>query len=301
MNTEKNRAVFSDAHHPAKKYCEWWYFTFFYGPGDVAAGIFKIENNVPEIWIFVKESGQEAVYLRRKFPRKLFSASTEKCDVRIGENYFREVNGGYEINFDLGQVRLDVKFHRTIDWPDNIIERDLGEGEEVRWIVPCLKGEFSGTISVADKTKDIGGLAFHDHVWHNISQVKMYPDFKSWLWGINYSPDGFSLYAKVDFGPRRKFSFIFSLSGDARLRVIDDPRLLIDKSPDSSVIEISYQGKSLHRLKLFVKEPIYQWGNNFLVKFFIHKLLRISQYHCLGEEDDQPHNWDYLEILEKRP
>ena len=62
MNTKINNAVFSNAHHPAKKYCEWWYFTLFFEPKSVISGIFKIENKTPEIWIFIKKENQAHKY-----------------------------------------------------------------------------------------------------------------------------------------------------------------------------------------------------------------------------------------------
>jgi hypothetical protein len=300
MTTPANSEIFSDAHHPAEKYCEWWYFTFFYGQGDMIAGIFKIENKVPEVWVFVKETKRDPIYIRRKFPLTSFSAAQDHCNVEIGKNYFREKSGCYEIKINLGKVEIEVTFKSTFAWPDNIIERDLGGGERVRWIVPCVKGYFYGKLNISGECCKFAGLAFHDHVWHNINSFKMLRYFKNWFWGINYSPDGFFLYASVDLGKRKKFKFVFSGEGSNRLKLIDDPELQIKKTKKMSEVEIDYQGKVLNKINIFAKEPIYQWGENGLIKFFVHKLLGLSQYHCLGKEETRPDNWNYLEILEKR-
>jgi hypothetical protein len=288
MNTKINNAVFSNAHHPAKKYCEWWYFTLFFEPKSVISGIFKIENKTPEIWIFIKKENQAPVYIRKKFPYKSFSASEKCCEVRIGDNIFVEKNGAYQVKINFPELTLDVVFKRTLIWDDNLIERPLSKKEKISWLVPCVKGEFSGKLILAGKTETISGLAFHDHVWHNINAIKMLRNFKEWFWGISYSAKETLLYVDVNLGKRGDFKFVFFSDGKKNLKIIDG----LDAKN-------SHWNKVLKKLKLVEKDSVNTWGDSILIKFFTNKLLGFSQYHCFGNKDYEPENWDYIEILQR--
>jgi hypothetical protein len=298
-NSGLSEENFSDASHPVKRYTEWWYFNFFYNKNDAVAGIFKIENNVPEIWIFIKEKGKKEIYQRRKFKFKKFKASTKHCDTEIAGNYFREKNGRYEIKINFGSVKLDVKFKNNYDWPDNKIYRDIGRGQKIFWICPCVRGKVSGTLEFDGEKKYISGIIFHDHVWHNIGAISIYRDFKGWFWGVNYYSDGFSLYADVDLGRRGDYRFFFSDRGGKRLKVVDDPELQFKKGKAMREIDIVYKKKVLHRIALDQRTSIYQWGTGRIIKFIVHRLLGLSQYHCLGTEKNVNTDRDYIEILQK--
>jgi len=300
MTTAASSIPFSDAHHPAKKYCEWWYFTFFYGENDVIAGIFKIENKTPEIWVYLKEHDKKPFYLRKKFVFSDFSASQEHCDVKIGKNYFREKKGRYEMKIDLGKIKLKVEFKATYSWPDNIIERHLGGKVMARWIVPCPKGKFSGKLFFGGISRAISGMAFHDHVWHNINALSTFYGFKDWLWGISFTPGGFFLYASVNLGKKKRLKFVFSGEGDKKLKIVDDPLLRIERTKDLSEVKIIYGDKVLNKIIMNSREPIYQWGENQIIKLLIHRLLGLSQYHCVGHKTESSDYRHYLEILKKR-
>jgi hypothetical protein len=300
MNTSSNNVVFSNAHHPARKYCEWWYFTFFFAPKSVVSGIFKIENKTPEVWIFLKEAGQEAIYLRRTFSFKDFSASREHCDVRIGDNAFWEESGSYKVKISFPEIQLEASFKKSFDWGDNLIARQLSKKEKIFWLVPCVRGKFSGKLTAKGKAKFISGSAFHDHVWHNISAIKMFRSFKEWFWGINYSAKETHLFANVDMGKRGKFNFIFSNDGSQNLKIVDDQDTLATNVDPALELDRIYWDKMVSKLELADKDPVNQWGNSFLTKFFTNKILGFSQYHCFGKEDDKAENWDYSEILQRR-
>jgi len=131
MPNKINNAIFSNAHHPAKKYSEWWYFTLFFKPKSVISGIFKIENKTPEIWIFIKKEGQKPIFIRKAFSFKDFSASTEHCQVHLDHNIFEEKNGSYRIKINFPEIKLNVSFKKTFDWTDNIISQPLGKKEKI--------------------------------------------------------------------------------------------------------------------------------------------------------------------------
>lgn len=300
MLTEINNYCFSNAHHPAKKYCEWWYFTFFFGEKNVVSGIFKIENKLPEVWIFVKEVGRKAVYIRKTFSHKNFFASTEECDVRIGDNFFRERDGVCKVKINFPEIKLEASFKKTCCWNDNLIERQLGKAEKIFWLVPCVKGRFSGRLKFGDKTETISGLAFHDHVWHNINAIRMFKNFKEWFWGISYSAKETHLYASVDMGKRGRFKFIFSSDGKSQSKMVDyEAAGQVSKEAFINVDPVCWN-KMAAKLKTAEKDPVNQWGNSVLIKFFTNKVLGFSQYHCFSKEGGRPENWDYLEILQRR-
>jgi hypothetical protein len=111
-----------DAWHPHKgrKYIEWWYFDVLTGDGSVVRGQFYISRDVFRPWIL--RSGVRATYvgadgmeitIDEKFPYSGFGASTETCDVKIGNNYLKGDLSHYELHVEDADKSLDLRLGRA--------------------------------------------------------------------------------------------------------------------------------------------------------------------------------------------
>jgi len=260
--------TFSNYWHPAKKYDEWWYFTLFCDDGCLISGNFKISGKKPTLWVFVNEKGKRGVYFSKTFSFSEFSASKDSFSVRIGDSFFEEKDGLFVLKVDINGLVLDVSFKGVIDWNDNVLEKRMRDGQQVNWIVPCLKGSFDGVLDFKGEKRNIAGSAFHDYVWHNLNVSSMLR-FKEWFWGIGYGEDFSCLFVDVrlkgddfralcisdqnkvvssfkDFDDTKSGFFV----SDDRLRISHEGSCILDESVGFNE-KIDFSGKNLFS-KLFL-------------------------------------------------
>lgn len=222
--------AFTNAYHPSdvKGSSEWWYWLLFDDSGKVMSGKLDVQGTkgkeVGASDLSIYQRGERPIFLVNEGIRSL-EAETEKCFARVGDDYFYEKDGKYNVEISDGKTKLVLEGTPAKD--DQVISIDfpLNEREGVRWCVPSFNGTYEGELWQGGKTTKVKGRFFHDHNRDDMERtLKFMKAFKGWAWGVQYQGDDALLYARcfVDHYPlslqlRKK---------DGRFDVVTDPKML---------------------------------------------------------------------------
>ncbi|MFE7776252.1 lipocalin-like domain-containing protein [Streptomyces sp. NPDC057445] len=112
-----------------------------------------------------------------------FRASTQGCDVAIGNNIFRGGQGGYTIHVEVEDVVLDLALTAQVPpWRPATGHAFFGAAEEhyIAWLPVVAHGSVTATLTVDGTTRELTGSGYHDHNWGNIAPRKV---LDHWYWG----------------------------------------------------------------------------------------------------------------------
>jgi hypothetical protein len=181
-----------DALHPYENrfYWEWWYFDAHFDDGHRCV----LELQTPNIVnMFADEccmlfnvytpDGREFNNIV-PFPGSLWSASTETCDVAIGDNTIKGYYPEYRVKFEHDNLACDLTFENLLPgWTRGSGEIMFGKPEKHQvfgWVVAQPRAHVSGTLSVDGVEHRVSGLGYHDHNWGS----GFLPSYVShWIWG----------------------------------------------------------------------------------------------------------------------
>jgi hypothetical protein len=209
---------------------EWWYFdshlsdgsslviVFFtkemMNPGGKLAPIASFELNRP---------GQPPLRLETHVSPDAFSASRDRCDVRIGENTFRGDLHEYDIHFSHGDVTVDVKLTGQVPaWRPSSGHMTFGEKDEhfFAWLPSVPQGKVSVDLTIGGNKEHLEGVGYHDHNWGDVAMMKL---INHWYWGRAQAGD-YSIVASYIFAEKAYGSAelpIFMLAKDGKI-IADD-------------------------------------------------------------------------------
>lgn len=138
------------------------------------------------IMVFMNEDGS-TFWTLSPYPSSLYTPDYEKCNVRIGDNFFvANEKDTYHINYHnvLHALNLNLTLSKT---RQGIKHGDcttaLGEWEFMGWCIPVSFGVTTGKLSYTDSQDiyhefNLTGYGYHDHNWGLIQWNKL-----SWNWG----------------------------------------------------------------------------------------------------------------------
>jgi hypothetical protein len=112
-----------------------------------------------------------------------FSASTERCDVRIGSSRFSGDLHTYEINIETEAITASVTLTGEVPAWRPETGHFLFEGDEhlyFAWLPSVPQGRVEATLTVGDVVTTTTGVGYHDHNWGNVSMMKV---INHWYWG----------------------------------------------------------------------------------------------------------------------
>ena len=191
-----------DAWHPLKhpKYIEWWYFDVMNGDGSIVRGHFYISGNISRSRgvrtgvraSYVKPDGTE-IMIDERFPYSSFKASTEVCEVKIGNNFIEGDLSHYKLHVEDADKALDLELDSNIT---GITSRACF-GDEKRymyWVVPQPRGRAKGTLRTKEGTFTIEGVGYRDHNWLNFSPLDY---IAYWDWGRIYDKEFTIIFADI--------------------------------------------------------------------------------------------------------
>jgi len=127
------------------------------------------------------------------FPGSAWSASTETCDVAVGENIIEGYYPTYTVKFRHGELACDLTFENLLPgWTRGTGEIMFGRPEKEQlfgWVVAQPRAKVSGALTVEGKEHRVSGLGYHDHNWGS----GFLPSYVShWIWG-RLSDDRFTM------------------------------------------------------------------------------------------------------------
>jgi predicted secreted hydrolase len=190
-----------------KKMYEWWYFDAHLDSGHTIVAFFYASNANPGPTS--GKTGVELVLLRpdgRKtqkfieYPKSDFNASSEKADVRIGDNYLTvDYPKGnlpvYRIHLDEKELGFDLTYAAEVKgWKPGTGFSHFGEMGYFAWVVPFAKASVKGTIRDGSHKFSVSGVGYHDHNWLNFAFQSI---IEYWMWGRIYSKNFTVCYAFI--------------------------------------------------------------------------------------------------------
>jgi len=191
----------------AKNQFEWWYFDAHLEGGYTLVAFFYAAYPNPGL-----DQGKIAVELTLlrpdgrktqkvvKYKKPDFYASTEKPDVKIGENYMKVefTDDGlpvYEIFLEDEELMFHLTYKAQVKgWKPGTGYSHFANLGHFAWVVPFPRASVTGTIRDGEKEMSVTGVGYHDHNWLNFSFQSI---IEYWMWGRVYSENFTCSYAFI--------------------------------------------------------------------------------------------------------
>jgi hypothetical protein len=168
---------------------EWWYFDAHLDDGAKLVVVFLTKeltalNKPLSPMIRIDLTLPDGTSLQRigEFAAETFSASTETCEVRIGDNSFAGDLHTYTIHAGVEEVEVDITLSGQVPaWrPETGYWLFGEEGERFfAWLPSVPQGRVEATYRVGGHSHTAAGVGYHDHNWGNGAM----PDLMHhWYW-----------------------------------------------------------------------------------------------------------------------
>ncbi|GAA1662036.1 hypothetical protein GCM10009744_64750 [Kribbella alba] len=217
---------------------EWWYFDAHLDDGAKLVVVFFTKEFTaidkplaPMIRIDLTLPDGTTVEKLAEFDAKAFSASTETCDVRIGDNVFAGDLQTYTIHAKAEDVEVDVTLTGQVPaWRPESGHWLFGtEAEQVfAWLPSVPEGRVEATYSIGGKTSTTTGVGYHDHNWGNTLMLKL---MHHWYWARG-SAGPFSVIASY-ITAEKQYGYstlpVFMLARDGKLIADDKSKVTFEE------------------------------------------------------------------------
>jgi hypothetical protein len=169
---------------------EWWYFDAHLDDGSALVIAFYTKNPItpdrplePFVTVHLDRPGGETVAFEDHIPAARFNASTDHCEVHIGDNTFRGDLHHYEIHIAHDDLVIDVDLTGHVPpWRPATGFLLFGEHDEhfFAWLPSVPQGTVSVDITSGGATETLAGVGYHDHNWGDVALLKL---IDHWYWG----------------------------------------------------------------------------------------------------------------------
>jgi hypothetical protein len=185
-----------------------------------------------------------------------YHAATDRCDVTIGLNTFRNVEWGdqltYRIHIEEGPMLLDIDLVGQVPpWRPGTGYMYFGEQDEhfFAWLPSVPQGSVVVDLVLDGVQETLTGVGYHDHNWGDVAMTKL---INHWYWGRAqagaYSIVASYITAEAKYGSTE--IPIFMLAKDGAI-IADDP----------SRVRFSLEGEEVdaHSGKPFAQVVTYEY------------------------------------------
>ncbi|WP_287154071.1 lipocalin-like domain-containing protein [Candidatus Solincola tengchongensis] len=197
-----------NALHPearsSRYYGEWWYFDARLDDGHVVVGFIQaseLMSRKPGIELHVYKPDGEKLSVVKKFSHEQLRASTEKCDVWVGDNhcYAEFPESGnlpvHHLHIAEDGMEADLTFRSEVPgWKPGKGRTRYGNRGYFAWVVPAPRAYVEGSVRFGGTTLRAKGIGYHDH---NVVTADMRRILSFWYWGRLYTEEHTLLYAYV--------------------------------------------------------------------------------------------------------
>jgi hypothetical protein len=169
---------------------EWWYFDSHLDDGAKLVVVFSTKNFTdidkplaPVIRIDLDLPDGTSHNKVVEFKPDEFSASAERCDVRIADNSFSGDLHTYKIVAKIDDIAVEVSLTGEIQpWRPGTGHLYFGaeDEHEFDWLPAVPQGKVDATYSVAGRASYASGVGYHDHNWGNAPMDSL---VNHWYWG----------------------------------------------------------------------------------------------------------------------
>ena len=215
---------------------EWWYFDTRLDDGSSLVVVFYTKPFIegvgkgPAPYVTVELDRPDGSHHRWETQADAagFHAATDRCDVTIGPNTFRNVEWGetltYRIHVEEGPLRLDVDVVGQVPaWRPGTGYPYFGEQDEhhFAWLPSVPLGHVAVGLVLDGVQETLTGVGYHDHNWGDVAMTKL---INHWYWGRAqagaYSIVSSYITAEANYGNTE--IPIFMLAKDGAI-IADDP------------------------------------------------------------------------------
>lgn len=168
---------------------EWWYFDAHLDDGAKLVVVFHTKNFIDldkplTPLLRVEVTLPDGTQRIRLLPcdAAAFSASTDGCEVRIGDNAFAGDLRTYRIHARVDDVEVDVVLTGDLPaWRPETGHWLFGEDGErhFAWLPAVPQGRVEATYRVDGERTTTTGVGYHDHNWGNASMIEL---IHHWYW-----------------------------------------------------------------------------------------------------------------------
>jgi hypothetical protein len=208
---------------------EWWYFDSHLRDGSSLVIVFYTKGLLnpdaalaPFATLELDRPGRPSLHLEARVSPDAFSASRDRCSVRMGENTFRGDLHKYDIHFSHNGVAVDVTLTgRVPPWRPASGHIYFGERDEhlFAWLPSVPQGDVSVDLSIHRQKQHLVGGGYHDHHWGDVAMMKL---INHWYWGRaqagDYSIVASYIFAETAYGNAELPIFMLAKGG----RIIAD-------------------------------------------------------------------------------
>jgi hypothetical protein len=169
---------------------EWWYFDSHLDDGAKLVVVFSTKNFTdidkpltPVIRIDLDLPDGTSHNKVVEFEPDEFSASNERCDVRIAGNSFSGDLHTYKIVAKIDDIAVEVSLTGEVQpWRPGTGHLYFGaeDEHEFDWLPAVPQGKVDATYSVAGRASFASGVGYHDHNWGNAPMDSL---VNHWYWG----------------------------------------------------------------------------------------------------------------------
>ncbi|HJV14232.1 MAG TPA: hypothetical protein VJ625_10100 [Propionibacteriaceae bacterium] len=217
---------------------EWWYFDAHLDDGAKLVVVFATKDFTvmdrplaPTIRIDLTLPDSSPVRKLVELDPETFSASTDTCDVRIGENVFSGDLHTYTIRAHVEEVDVDVTLSSQVPaWRPETGHWLFGNSGEhlFAWLPSVPQGKVVATYSVAGRHSTSTGVGYHDHNWGNAPMPKL---MHHWYWARG-AAGPFSVIASY-ITTEKRYGYaalpVFMLARDGKLIADDNSKVTFDE------------------------------------------------------------------------
>lgn len=166
---------------------EWWYFDAHLADGAKLVVVFLTKQFTdlkkplsPEVRIDLTLADGTTIEKLGEFDADAFSASTDTCDVRIGDNVFAGDLHRYAIHAKVEDVEVDITLTGQVPaWRPETGYWYFGDEAEFAWLPSVPQGTVDVTYRSGNQTVTTTGVGYHDHNWGNASMLDL---IHHWYW-----------------------------------------------------------------------------------------------------------------------
>ncbi|WP_322027946.1 hypothetical protein [Burkholderia sp. BCC1977] len=169
---------------------EWWYFDAHLDDGATLVVVFMTKpltevggGLAPTIRIDLLMPDGTAVNRIGHWQPSEYYASSEHCDVRIGDNVFHGDLHRYNIRAKVDDVEVEIQLNgQLLPWrPETgymLFQREARE-RYLGWFVAVPQGKVMARYSVGGNERQVGGIGYHDHNWGDRALPRL---IHNWYW-----------------------------------------------------------------------------------------------------------------------
>jgi len=269
-----------DAFHnqPSPDAFEWWYFDAIFDNGYSmvtswhigGVGMEIADPGYGHIVFAIYDPDGKKTDTVGAFPANAVFASTETCDVKMGDNRVHGEFPRYEVHFRSGDIGGDLLFENLTQGirnpPDGVTYFSQQPDKYMGWAIAQPRARVTGKLILAGEEILVNGVGYHDHNWGNVS----FQEFcDHWYWGRLFLPKHTLIYATLQTAESvgsARLGGLIAIKGEKLLEQVEEidgepsdfqvdevtgakyPRKLIIKMDGSRI-----KGEVIHRLRKIIE------------------------------------------------